>query len=499
MLGDATYDFLTGPLGQDNPFPSAADAMYLAMYPLIAGGLLMLIRVTNPLGDKHAALDATVVTVAVGLLVWVYLAEPYVQDTTMTWPQKAVSIGYPLGDVLILAVLARLLIGGGRRTRALWLLSIGTVGLLGSDVVYGLIQLNGSWATGGVVDSGWSSLHRLGRGRPVPGHDPADRAGAAGRAAYLPPRLLVITMVPLAAPGLQLWNISQGTAHYVPITAVASAILFLLVALRLKGLVDAARHAAERENAMRRTGEDLVAASDPDTVYRVGATAIGAITGRSSRLQVATGSPLRLAFDSVHPEGPSEDDDLGTLVRRHEHELRRQQFVLTTADQCGPALATDMYPDAVVLLAAMVRGEEVSGLLMVRGQGVDRPEAIDPICALALQMMLALDSIELTERRSETHFRSLFQHAADIILVVDEQLRLRFSTPSAQSVLGWDPADNEARTVESVVVTGDAARARLLVGRVLAGEWRAGGGPDDEWRVLDRHGIVRQFEVSCAT
>jgi hypothetical protein len=54
MLGDTTYDVLTGLLGQDNPFPSAADAMYLAMYPLLAGGLLVLVRVTNPLGDKEA-------------------------------------------------------------------------------------------------------------------------------------------------------------------------------------------------------------------------------------------------------------------------------------------------------------------------------------------------------------------------------------------------------------------------------------------------------------
>ena len=38
--GDTTYDVLTGVLGQDNPFPSAADGFYLAMYPLLAAGLL---------------------------------------------------------------------------------------------------------------------------------------------------------------------------------------------------------------------------------------------------------------------------------------------------------------------------------------------------------------------------------------------------------------------------------------------------------------------------
>lgn len=163
-------------------------------------------------------------------------------------------------------------------------------------------------------------------------------------------------------------------------------------------------------------------------------------------------------------------------------------------------LSSALGPDAIVLLAPMVRGEEISGLLVVSGPGIDRPEYIDPICALASQMMLAIDSIELTEqvaaRRSEAHFRSLFQHAADVIIVIDEQMRLRFSTPSAQSVLGWDPADGETRTIESVVVAADAAPARLLLGRVMAGEWRTSAG-SEEWRVLNRDDVVRLFEVSC--
>jgi diguanylate cyclase (GGDEF)-like protein/PAS domain S-box-containing protein len=502
MLGDATYDVLTGPLGQDNPFPSMADAWYLAMYPLIAGGLLAMIRVTNPLGDKQAALDAAIATVTLGLLVWVYLAAPYAQDPTLTWPQKLVSIGYPLGDVLILAVLVRLLIGVGRHRRALWLLSIGTLGLFGSDVLYGLIQLNGAWATGGFVDIGWMLFYAAwGAAALSPDMKSLTEPVRVSAPRNSKRRLFVVTLIPLAAPGLQLWNASHGAARDVAVTAIASGILFFLVALRFMGLVEAARHAAGRETALRRTGEALVAASNPEAVYRVGVTAVDDITCGSPRLLIATGSPLRLRFDSASPDGHSGDDHLRALVMHHEPELLRQQFVLTTADHCGRVLRSMLGPDAIVLLAAMVRGEEITGLLVVSGPGVDRPEIIDPVCTLASQMMLAIDSIELTqqvaERRSEAHFRSLFLHAADIILVVDEHLQLRFSTPSAESVLGWDPADGEHRPIESVVVAGDAARARLLLGRVLAGEWGASGGPDEEWRVMDRHGAVRLFEASC--
>jgi len=500
MLGDATYDVLTGVLGQDNPFPSLADAFYLAMYPLIALGLLGLIRVTSPHRDKEAALDASIVTVALGLLVWVYLAAPQVQDPTLDWIQKLVSISYPLGDILILAVLVRLLVGAGRRTRALWLLSLGTLGLFASDVLYGLIQMNGSWSTGGLVDVGWMVFYLAwGAAALSPDMTRLTEPRRATTTRDTRRRVLPFTMVPLAAPGLQLWNISHGVARDVPVTAAASAVLFLLVWLRLKGLVEAAGQATERETAMRQTGEALVAASDPDAVYRVGLHAIAEITGLVPRLVVATGSPLRLAFDSAGPAGLTEDD-LGQLVRTHEEALLHQQFVLTTGDGKGRALGGELDPGPV-LLAAVVRNEAISGLLVASGPGVDRPENIDPICSLASQLMLALDSIELTaqvaERRSEAHFRSLFQHAADIILVVDEEMRLRFSTPSAHSVLGWDPTGGETRSIDSVVVVADAARTRLLIGRVLAGKWRAGSGPDDEWRMVDRHGIIRLFEVSC--
>lgn len=503
MLGDMIYDVLTGPLGQDNPFPSVADAFYLAMYPLIAGGLLVLIRVTTHRGDKDAFLDATFVTVAVGLLVWVYLAQPYVDDPTLTWPQQAVSIAYPLGDVLLLAVLVRLLIGSGRRNRALWLLSIGTLGLFGSDVLYGLIQLNGSWSTGGIVDVGWMVFYAA-WGAAALSPDMARltepvrsvRPRASGR------RLFLFAMVPLAAPGLQLWNISHGTTANVLVTSVASAILFLLIALRLKALVTAARHSADREKAMRRTGDALVAASDPGGVYRVGISAIDDITGRAPRLLVATGSPLRVAFDSADPEAPTEAE-LDAVLRQHQLALRRHGFVLTTADHCGPELSSILGPAELVLLAAMVRDDEVRGLLVVSGRGVDRPEIIDPLCSLASQMMLALDSIELTEevtkRKSEAHFRSLIQHAGDIILVVDQDLRLRFHTPSAEAIWGWAATASADRSIESLVVPTDAAKARLLLRRVISNDRRthSAGEADDEWRILDHGGAVRRFEVSC--
>jgi len=155
ITGDSVYDVLTEMLNQDNPFPSIADVCYLAMYPLIAGGLLALVRARTINRDWASLVDALTITIGLGLLSWVYLILPYVNAAGLTPLQRATSIAYPLCDVLVLAMLARLL-GGGLRIRALQLLALGAGGLLASDVLYGWIQLHGTWHVGGPVDTGWA-------------------------------------------------------------------------------------------------------------------------------------------------------------------------------------------------------------------------------------------------------------------------------------------------------------------------------------------------------
>ena len=165
ISGDVTYDILTKYLHEANPFPSIADAFYLATYPLLAGGLFGLIRARRKEADTGALLDALIVALGAALMSWIYLIQPYV-DSDATFFGKAVSIAYPLGDLLLLCLLARLLTGGGRRNAALGFLSVGAAGVLVADCVYGWIQLHGNWKVGGPTDVGWVAvLPFVGSGR----------------------------------------------------------------------------------------------------------------------------------------------------------------------------------------------------------------------------------------------------------------------------------------------------------------------------------------------
>jgi hypothetical protein len=97
------------------PFPSVADPLYLAVYPLTVAGLLLLIRRRNPGRDWASLVDSLIVTIGLALLSWVFLIAPYAHDTTLHLGTKLVSIAYPLGDILMLGVAVRMAVGGGRR------------------------------------------------------------------------------------------------------------------------------------------------------------------------------------------------------------------------------------------------------------------------------------------------------------------------------------------------------------------------------------------------
>ena len=175
---------LTHVLHQNNPFPSVADAFYLATYPLLTLGLVGMVRARRREKDIGALLDALIVTAACALLSWIYLIQPYVHAHGMTLFQKIISIAYPLGDIAFLCVLVRLLLTGAVRNRALGLLTVGGVGVLAADVAYGAIQLNGTWKVGGPDRPGLGAVLRLlGRRRPPPLHARADGGPASPAAA----------------------------------------------------------------------------------------------------------------------------------------------------------------------------------------------------------------------------------------------------------------------------------------------------------------------------
>ncbi|MHB9857715.1 aminotransferase class I/II-fold pyridoxal phosphate-dependent enzyme [Streptomyces sp. YIM S03343] len=487
--GDAYYNFQEAYFQANNPFPSPADACYLAVYPLFAAGLFGLVRYRWVDRDVPSLLDALIVTAGLALPVWIYLVQPLAVEGDLTWQQRAISIAYPLGDVLVLAILLRLLAPspGYGRNHAVRLLVLGTATLLCFDIAYGILQINGSWQAGTLLDSGWivfytayglAALHpdmvRLTRPEPSP-------------QSMLPPahRLLLLAGATLIAPAMLILEEEQGSVDDASVLAVFSTLLILLVIFRLTGMVIAHRKALTREQALGTATASLVAAVNPDEITRSCKQAVDALFGPETphRTLLLAATPTRELYR--HLTGPDGTVPPGTLI--------------VPVTRVGPELGAELGALPTALISPLGRsdhsGAVPSGALLAAGPERMLAEMRDSLDILASHASLARDRIalrqEITRRQSEAYFRTLVRNASDVILIVDDDGEVRYASPSARAVFG------------SVALTGTPLRAlvdprdRDRVDRTLASLGRRGRQEShDHWWVL-RGGERIEVEVRC--
>jgi diguanylate cyclase (GGDEF)-like protein/PAS domain S-box-containing protein len=490
ITGDITYDVLTKFLHESNPFPSLADAFYLATYPLFAVGVFGMVRARRRERDVGALLDALVVTTALALVSWIYLIQPYVHAQHLTVFSKAVSIAYPLGDILILSMLARLLFAGQLRNVSIALLSTGGIGLLVADSIYGWIQLHGNWSVGGPTDLGWVVFYVLWGAAAL---HPSMRALTEKQ----PPRyrqlspmaLVVLSTATLLAPGLNMGRRLAGAnrGDIVLISSVA-ALMFVLVMLRLTGLARRQAVLAHREHVLREVGDRLLGTTELDAVFAVSVAAVEAIVGKAARACLIT-----------QVDGPDE-----RVVKSWPSTLEASSVVVAQSATSSES-ADVRFPGGVTvgtigydtrwtaIPLAAVQGS--SRRILVAHGDVLSFDTLAILEAVAAQISLAIERVELAralhERRGEARFRSLVQRASDVILVVRANGVLTAETPSVTSVLGYAPEAVAMMTVGELFHPDDTSQCLTLLESMMSGhrvgvraEWRVHHA-DGRWLVME--------------
>src|SRR4051794_11388911 len=147
--------------GGEVPFPSIGDAAYVAVYPVLLIGVILLLRRRNPTRDRGGSIDALAITIGLALLSWLWLIAPYVRDGSLDIVSKLVSVAYPAGDILLLAGVVRLAVDAGRREPAFFFLSASIMALLATDFAYGLLLLAGTYDAQVWLDVGWIAFYLL--------------------------------------------------------------------------------------------------------------------------------------------------------------------------------------------------------------------------------------------------------------------------------------------------------------------------------------------------
>jgi diguanylate cyclase (GGDEF)-like protein len=152
-VGDILFDFW---YGGNPPFPSAADVAYLLFYPLLYVGIVLLLRRRVSTFSASLWLDGLVAAAAAGALAASVLVEVVVNSTHGSRLVVLTNMAYPIGDVLLLALLVFVFSVTRWRPGRAWALI--AAGLLFNTVGDGLFLYAtavGSYREGTYLDLAW--------------------------------------------------------------------------------------------------------------------------------------------------------------------------------------------------------------------------------------------------------------------------------------------------------------------------------------------------------
>jgi hypothetical protein len=147
--------------GTSQPVPSVADMLYVSAYVALALGFVGLIRSEFPARRESSRLDAVIVAAGVAIVGILLLIVPAAHPDGVGVAARAVSLGYPSLDVILLAVLFRPAHRSTTRRVVFSLLAAGLLLRLVGDAGYALTHFGTTYVTGDPADAYWLLSYAL--------------------------------------------------------------------------------------------------------------------------------------------------------------------------------------------------------------------------------------------------------------------------------------------------------------------------------------------------
>jgi len=231
-LGQALWTWDETVVGRATPFPSVADVGFLTFAAAAPVAMALAGRGRTRVWSRaRAVVDGVIVACSLGALTWATALGRTITDGADSALALVLSVAYPVGDVIVLAV-AVLLLARTHLTRQLLLLALGAACMAVADSAFVYLTAVGSYSTGGPVDAVWALAFLLIALAPRQSHpDLQVRQDRSSSAAVLLPYVLVVAAFGTFAATA--WN--GGTLDRVQIGI--GAVLVLTVIVRTVSMV----------------------------------------------------------------------------------------------------------------------------------------------------------------------------------------------------------------------------------------------------------------------
>jgi diguanylate cyclase (GGDEF)-like protein len=218
-------------------WPTPASLFYQSIYVAFAIGLVLLIRRRSRLRDWSLLVDTTTIAVGLGLLSWVFLIHPAIQDGSVPLLARLDSIGPPLGDVVLLSMLARLLLDGAPRSLTLRMVAASLTLFLAGDLAWAVTNQLGvepGAALRHVLDMTFLTAYASFGAAALYDRTRDSSPAATARPLHLrPPMLVLLTAASLIAPGILAVEVARGRITDGVAIVLGCTALFLLVIGRM--------------------------------------------------------------------------------------------------------------------------------------------------------------------------------------------------------------------------------------------------------------------------
>jgi PAS domain S-box-containing protein len=427
-LGDAVWYWLVL-IANVSPTTSLADVFYLADYPLLIAGVMLLVR-ARP--DRAVVIDTLMITVGVGVVVFEFIVRPALEGYSGSALDLAVVIAYPVADVALLAVAVRSAYTGNLRSPVLRLLLAGLTAMFFADVLSLWLSLIDVSLDPSPLDAAWLiSMFML---AAAPFHPAARTALAAGGTDWIrqsTARRVLLTAALLLLPATLAVEAASGATAYTPVLIVAWGVIVVLVILRIETALSVARQSEER---FRIIFEDSPAGM---TMTRRG---LMVLVNRTARSMFDLGQS---DLQSVPIAELIEPGSRQELIDRFERRTRGEQ-VPEAYETVGMRSNGSLFPMFVTTRDIhLPEGRATVGFLMdVSAQKV----------------------AEETLRASERRYRDLFESNPHPMWIYDsETLRFLAVNDTAVRQYGWSVDEFRAKTIVDICPPEDVSHLAAVL------------------------------------
>jgi two-component system, cell cycle response regulator len=144
------------------PYPSISDAFWLVFYPAGYGAMILLVRGRMEQFRRSMWLDGILAGLAVASIGEILFVQPILGTTQGRPLEIATDLAYPLGDVLMLAlVIGVFALTGWRPGRAWGFIGAGLMAMAAADSIYAYQASKGAYVEGTVLDALWPASTML--------------------------------------------------------------------------------------------------------------------------------------------------------------------------------------------------------------------------------------------------------------------------------------------------------------------------------------------------